>query len=146
MRQRVLLLTLVDFASVDSKVRQVGFPDHCPPRFQHQNVRNARKIETGGADNLNQVPLLEAALTGGLSLDRLQQQREARMGVLKEKAQGCGGWQDKVGVSLLFFWIVASGCVSQDYGLGKGPGCSQVQEGQSDHQPLRLASDVYCAR
>ena len=26
--------------------------------------------------------------------------------------------------------------MSQDNGLGKGPACSQVQEGQSDHLPL----------
>ena len=37
------------------------------------------------------MPLFEAALTGRLSLDRLQQQREARMEFLKEKAQGHGG-------------------------------------------------------
>ena len=42
---------------------------------------------------------------------------------------------DKGGVSLLFFWASASGFqdVSRDDGLGKGPGCFQVQEGQSEH-------------
>ena len=46
----------------------------------------------------------------------------------------------------MFFWTVASEFqdVSRDYGLGKGLGCSPVQEGQSDHQPLWLAPDVYC--
>ena len=57
------------------------------------------------------------------------------MGFLKKKHRERGG------VSLLLFWAGASGFqdVSQDNGLGKGPGCSQVQEGQSEHQSLRLA-------
>ena len=46
----------------------------------------------------------------------------------------------------MFFQAGASGFqdVSQDYWLGEGPGCSQVQEGQSDHRPLWLAPDVCC--
>ena len=49
---------------------------------------------------------------------------------------GCGG------VRLLFLWAGASGFqdASLDNGLGNGLGCSQVQEGQSDHRPLWLAS------
>ena len=71
---------------------------------------------------------------------------EARVGFLKEKTQGL--WGNEGGVSLLFFWAVASGLkdVHQDNGLSKGPGCSQVQEGQSDHLPLWLVSDVYYGR
>ena len=60
------------------------------------------------------------------------------MGFFKEKAQGCEWWGwggSKGGVSLLFFWAVASGFqdVSPDSGLGKGWVCFQVQEGWSDH-------------
>ena len=73
-------------------------------------------------------------------------QAEARMGFLKEKAWSL--WGNEGGVSLLFFWAVASGFqdVSQDNKLGQGRSCSQVQEGQSDHWPLWLASDVYYER
>ena len=48
----------------------------------------------------------------------------------------------------MFFQVDASGFqdMSPDNGLGKGRGCSQVQEGQSDHRPLTLAPDVYCGR
>ena len=46
MRQRDTLFTLVDLASVDSEVRQVGFPNHSPPRFWHQNVRNVQEIDS----------------------------------------------------------------------------------------------------
>ena len=62
---------------------------------------------------------------------------------------GGGGWLREEGRgSLLFFWAVTSGFqdVSQHSGLGKGLGCSQVQEGQSDHWPLYLVSDVCCGR
>ena len=71
---------------------------------------------------------------------------EGKNGVLKRKSVGL--WGNKGGVSLLFFWTVASGIqvVSQDSGLGKGMDCSQVQEGQSDHWPLWLVPNTYCAR
>ena len=36
--------------------------------------------------------------------------------------------------------------VSQDNRLGKGQGSCQVREGPSDHRPLCLVPDVYCAR
>ena len=66
------------------------------------------------------------------------------MGFFKEKARGLS--EGRGGVSLLFFWATGSGFqdLSPDNGLGKGPGCSQVQEGQPDHWPLGLAPDVYC--
>ena len=50
-------------------------------------------------------------------------------------------------VSLLFLWAGASGFqdVSGENRLGKGLGCSQVQEGQPD-QPLWLAPGVYHVR
>ena len=68
---------------------------------------------------------------------------EGKKGVFKEKVQSL--WGDRGGVSLLFLWAVASGFqdVPWDNGLDKGPGCSQVQEGQSDHWTLWLAPDVY---
>ena len=68
------------------------------------------------------------------------QTEAGKNGLSKEKIQG--------GVSLLFFSTVASGFqdVSQDNRLGKGLGCSQVQEGQSDHRPRWLAPGVYCAQ
>ena len=71
---------------------------------------------------------------------------EAGMGFFKGNLRSL--WGDRGGVSLLFFWSVASEFqdMSQDNRLGKGPGCSQVQEGQTDHWPLWLVSDVYCAR
>ena len=96
-------------------------------------------------DDLIQVTLFDAVLIGWLRLDILQLQGEARMGFLKEKAWSL--WGNEGGVSLLFFWAVASGFqdVSQDNKLGQGRSCSQVQEGQSDHWPLWLASEVYCA-
>ena len=94
--------------------------------------------------NLTQVTLFDAVLIGWLRLDILQLQGEARMGFLKEKAWGL--WGNEGGVILLFFWAGASGFqdVSSDNGLIKGPGCSQVREGQPDCQPLWLAPDVYC--
>ena len=36
--------------------------------------------------------------------------------------------------------------MSQDNGLGKGQGCSQVQEDQPNHLLLRLAPGVYCVQ
>ena len=36
--------------------------------------------------------------------------------------------------------------MSWNNGLGKGPSCSQVQEGQSDHWILWLVPDVYFGR
>ena len=48
----------------------------------------------------------------------------------------------------MFFLAGASGFqdVSQDNGLGEGPACSQVQEGQSDHLTMWLVPDVYCVQ
>ena len=69
----------------------------------------------------------------------------ARMGLLKEKRGDCG----EIGEELVsFFWEGASGLQDEswDNGLGKGPGCSQVQECQSDHWPLWLEPDVSCER
>ena len=39
---------------------------------------------------MGQVPLFEAALTGGLSWGGLQSRREARMGFVKEKVRAVG--------------------------------------------------------
>ena len=89
------------------------------------------------------MPLFDAALT--VSTDCRPRGRQER-GFLKIKCGVCEGGKGEV--SILLFWVGASGFqdMSRDNGLGKGPACSQAQEGQSDHEPLKLASDVYCVR
>ena len=91
--------------------------------------------------DLIQVPLFDAALTGGLSLDQLQPWREVRIGLLKEWGIGMGQ-----SLALLGGCLRASGCESAQWVKQRPRCCSQVQEGQSDHWSLWLASDVYCAR
>ena len=88
------------------------------------------------------MPRLQVGWVG----DRLQTCREAETGFLNKKVWG--SWGDRVAVSLSFLQVGASGLqdVSWEDGLGKGLGCSQVQEGQSDRWPLWLSPDVYCAR
>ena len=103
------------------------------------------KQRQGEPGDLVQVPLFDSGPRGGLSRGPLQHKAERQQwGFLKEKAWGL--WGGRGGVSLLFFQAGASGfqAVSWDNRSGKGPACSQVQEGQSGHRLSWLAPGVCC--
>ena len=82
------------------------------------------------------MPLFDAALTGRLSLDRLQPWGEAGVGYLKEKAWGLSGTGEGLVSCSSRRGPQGFQDVRHDNRLSKRPGCSQVQEGQSGHQPL----------
>ena len=81
-------------------------------------------------------------LAGGLSWIDCSSEVRQEWGFLKKKCRVCEGIEEEL--ASCSSRQVPQG--SRMLKVGKGHGYSQVQEGHSDHWPLWLASDVYCAR
>ena len=140
-----------------SQVGGSAFPPQLASHLQHHfllcliflilSIRNAWETEAGGTGWSDPSAFIwfcaeRQAESGSTSAPG----GEAAVGFFKRKISGFV--RGRRGVNLLFFQEGASGfqAVSWDNRSGKGPACSQVQEGQSGHQLSWLAPGVCCVR